>query len=478
MAAAQATSRNSRPCPPSFERNPRSSGKGNSQRLAGVYPDANATQRANVTALYDVRFGDIRRSLFLLFSAVGLVLLLACANVANLFLSRAASRQREFTVRTALGATRRRLIRQLFTECLLLALIGGAFGVALAAAAMGPLLRLAPPDIPRLGEARLDYGVLLFAAGVSALAAILFGLASALQSSRFHIAASLKEVSSSVSMSSRGQQFRSALFVGEVALGVVIVAASALLLRSLFLSQQQNPGFQARHVLALDVLLPSNSYPSPQQQDAFFLQANDRLNLLPGISSASAVFCPPIVGSWGTVFTIPGRPLASKSELPTAVFNTAYPGYFKTMQIPLLAGHSFTSADGPQARPVAIVNESFARLWFLGQNAIGQHIRKGFPDSSGTLLEIVGVLGDIRQFGPDKETKLEVFLPAAQSPFNTMTVVLRTVGDPLQMAVRKNPHSDSHIRRRCDSARSCRTNCLLHTRPPRGAHRSHDRSAL
>jgi predicted permease len=404
-------------------------------RLEQEYPASNSGERTSLTPLADEQLASLRPTFYILLAAVGCVLLIACANVANLQLTRAAARQKEFAVRAAIGAGRARVIRQLLTESVLLASLGGGLGLLLARGTIAPLLRLAPQDIPRLADTAVDATVMLFAFGLSVLTGILFGIAPAFQSSRVKLGGVLKESGATVTSSRSRQSLRSGLFVSEVALAVVLVVACGLLIRSLLKAQAVNPGFNADHVLALDVLLPAKQYDTGEQKDHFFAQALDRLRALPGVTSASAVLCPPIVGTcWTSVYLVSDRPVPPQAEIPNSVFNVATPDYFRTMQVPLLQGRLFAASDDAKAPPVIIINQTLADKWWPHQSPLGKRIKQGFPQDKSPYREIVGVVRDLKQDGPDGQQLPEVFEPMAQNPSEAMTVVARTGPDPLTLA--------------------------------------------
>ena len=374
------------------------------RRLEAEYPKSNSGERASVVPLYDQLYGDVKPAMFTLLAAVGLVLLIACANVANLMLARAASRQREFAVRAAIGASRGRVIRQLLTESVLLSSAGGLMGLLLASWMISPLLRIAPPEIPRLGDTQVNLWVFAFTLIVSVTTGIVFGLAPALQTSNLDLNRVLKESGHSTSGPSR-DRVRAALFVSEVALASVLVIASGLLIRSLWKAQNVNPGFNADHLLALDVMLPHSAYKTDPQILNFFEQASKRIRNLPGVRSASAVFCPPTVGTcWTSVYLVEGRPVPAQDQLAESVFNVAQPDYFQTMGIPLIEGRPFQATDTAQTPPVIVINQSMARRWWPNESPLGKRIKQGFPQSKTPYREIVGVVGDVKQDGPDTPT--------------------------------------------------------------------------
>jgi putative ABC transport system permease protein len=419
------------------------------RQLEREHPDSSSGQRAIAKPLSEALFGDVRAPLWILLAAVGLVLLIACVNVAHLLLARAASRQREFAIRVALGAGRRRLVRQLLTESLLLSALGGALGLLMAIWAIGPLLNLAPAEIPRLGDTRIDPVVLLFTLAASLVTGTLFGLAPAVQASRPDPQTSLRETGPGGTSGPARQRLRAALFVSEVALAFVLVVASALLVRSLVQVQSEPPGFNPAGVLALDVNLPDAKYPRERQQ-AFFSQAVAEVRRLPGVRSASAVLCPPFAGRcWGSVYLVSDRPAPAQADLPSSAFNVAEPAYFRTMEIPLLSGRFFTDADTADSLPVVIINESMARRWWPHESPLGKRIKQGFPQDDSPFREIVGVVGDVRQIGFDAPVQTEVYLPSSQSPEPAMTLVARTASAPMSLA-----HAAAAAVRRVDPEQS------------------------
>lgn len=404
------------------------------RQLELQYPDSNAGLTATVVPLAESLFHDVQTALWTLLAAVGLVLLIACANVAHLQLARASTRQKELAIRSALGASRTRIVRQLLTESLLISGAGGLLGLLVASWTIGPLLRLAPTDIPRLAETRIDPGVLLFTLAVSLATGVLFGLTPAFAASRPDPQAALAELGRGSTSGRSRQRFRTLLFVSEVALAFVLVIGSGLLIRSLLRVRAVSPGFNPDRVLALDVSLPAASYKTDTERHAFFRRALEGLRPLPGVVSASAVYCPPLTGRcWGSVYVLSDRPAPAQAELPHAHWNVAEPGYFATLQVPLLQGRFFTEADRADAANVVIVNETFARLWWPRGNALGKGVKQGFPKDQTPFREIVGVIADIRQEGLDLPAKPEVFIPWEQNPMDSMTLVARASVSPLSL---------------------------------------------
>lgn len=404
-------------------------------RIEHDYPASNSGIRASVTPIYDERFGDVKLPLLMLLAATSCVMLIACANIANLQLARAAQRQKEFAIRAAVGASRWRIIRQLLVESVVLALVGGGLGLLSAWWAMGPLLRLAPSDIPRLTEARVDGGALLFTFGLSVFAGILFGLAPAIQSFKPDLHGSLKESIRGTTASPLRRRLRTVLLISEMALAVVLVIASGLLIRSLLETQAINPGFNVRKILAFDVILPDSNYKTNEQRTNFFAQALTRIRLLPGVQASGAVFCPPLGGApWNSTYLVADQAVPPRAELPTTVFNIADKGYFEVMQIPLIEGRYFSDGDNADSPPVIIINQTLARRWWPNESALGKRIKQGFPESDAPYRAIVGVIGDLKQEGLDAPQLPEVFFPIGQMPSEAMTLVTRTSTAPMSMA--------------------------------------------
>jgi putative ABC transport system permease protein len=363
------------------------------------------------------------------------VLLIACANVAHLLLARASARRREFAIRTAIGAGRGRLVRQLLTESLLLSAVGGALGIVLAAWALGPLLHLAPPEIPRLSDTRIDPAVLLFTLAASTLTGVLFGLVPALQASRNDPQTALRESGNSATGGLERQRLRSALFVSELALAFVLAVAAGLLLRSLKRVEGVSPGMETDGVLALDVYLPEAKYTTPAARRLFYERVLDELRRMPGVEAASASLCTPVVGQcWGSVYLLSDHPVPSQTDLPDSAFNMVESSYFRTMRVPLKEGRFFDATDTPDSPPVVVINESMAKKWWPHESPIGKRIKQGWPQDNSPYREIVGVVGDVPQDGLDATIRTEVFLPMSQHPDTSLTLLIRTSRLPMSLA--------------------------------------------
>jgi predicted permease len=396
-------------------------------RLGMQYPKSDRGERAEMTPIHTEFLGDIQPVLLVLFGAAGFVLLLACANVANLFLARSTTRQKEMALRAAIGATRTRLLRQLLTEALLLSLLGAAAGLLLAFWAMKPLLALAPHSIPNISGVQLNVTVLLFTVAAAVLTGVFFGMAPSLQTMHLDLNRSLKDAPGAASAPAR-RWFRSILLIGEVAAALVLVVGSALLIRSLSAILEVNPGFNPSHLLTLETNLLG-----PQVNDAYDVNFYDsilrRVRAMPGVQSAAAVMQPPVQGlHWTSPYIIEGQEIPP-SERPWTAINMATPDYFRTMQTPLLEGRFFTDADDAQRPLVVILNETLAkRLWPNG-SAIGKRIY-----AQEAWREVVGVVRDLKQYGLNIPAWPETFLPFKQLPIGFMTVIVRTSGNPTDLA--------------------------------------------
>ena len=402
-------------------------------RLNKQYPDI-APRGVEVVPEIDRVAGPVRPALLILLVAVGCVLLIACANVANLMLARGASREKEMAIRAALGAGRGRMIRQLLTESVLLALLGGVLGAALGLWGISGLISLLPVDIPRLAGTRFDSTVLLFTALVSMLTGILFGLAPAAQASRLDFVESLKEGGRGLFEDLDHSRGRGFLVVADMAVAAVLLVGAGLLINSFLRLQHVDPGFNPQHVLTFKMDLPYVRY-SGMRQTQFFERAIKRLSHLPGVLLTSAVLPLPLDGNQvGTFLTIEGQTV-TEANRPRAGYSWVEPGYFRTVGIPLIKGRDFTAADDLKAAPVVIINETLARRFFPRQDPIGKRIKPGIGNGykMPPLREIVGVVGDVRQYGLTSAPGPEVYVPLAQSPLGSMNFVVLTQVDSLSM---------------------------------------------
>lgn len=351
------------------------------RRLEQQYPLSNTGNSAQATSLYELWVGNVRQTLLLLLAAVGFVLLIACANVANLLLARSAARQRELAIRAALGAGSWRIARQLLTESLLLSCLGGALGLMLARWVISGLHSLLPVNVPRLKDVGVDLWVLGFALAASVATGVVFGLAPALQARRTDFNEALKASGRAATMDGRRHRLRRLLLVTEIALALVLSVGAGLMTRSAMRARAVDPGFDPRNLLTMFVSLPGAQYRENARQVAFFEQALDRMRVLPGVRSASLSVCLPIDGScWGSVFVIEGRPLPKRSELWQSQWNIAGKDYFETMRIRLMRGRTFRASDVAGSTSVAVINETAARKFFPGENPIGRRVRQGWPE--------------------------------------------------------------------------------------------------
>jgi putative ABC transport system permease protein len=407
------------------------------QRLSIQYPDTNTGLSFTVTPLHEDIVGSIRPALLVILGAVGFVLLIACANVANLLLARASARHKEVAIRTALGASRMRIIRQLLTESLLLSVLGGALGLLLAMWGVDLLVAASPTDLPRVREIGLDGQVLGFTALVSILTGLLFGLAPALQSTKLDLNESLKEGGRGSTDGLRRNRVRSILVIAEVALSLVLLVGAGLLIRSFVYLLNLSPGFDTQSVLIADIPLSRSRYPTGEQQAVFTRQAIERTRQLPGVTSVAAVNIVPLSGDGRqSTFTIEGRPVPDGQE-PDGEVTTVTPDYFRTMGIPLLTGRTFTEQDKTDSPPVVIISETLARRNFPGEDPLGRRL---ILDDEKPAYEIVGIVGDVRHEGLEKETYPGYYLSFYQAPERQVNLMVRSAPtvDPsgLQLAVR------------------------------------------
>jgi len=395
--------------------------------LSREYPAENAEIGVTVLSLREQIAGPLRPALLTLLAAVILVLLVACANVANLQLARALSRRSELSLRAALGAGRGRLFRQLFTETVVLSLIGGLAGVWLAVLAVDLLVKGFPGGMPNDVPVAVNLPVLLFSLGVTLLAALVSGLAPAWYGLRASLAEGLKA-------RGIGSVFgrldpRSALIVGELGLCVVLLVGGGLLIRSLMRMQEVHPGFEPQRVLTFQFRLPSVKYQEPEQMAAFFGQAVERVRQVPGVTSAGLVSATPLSGNWGsTGYVIAGQAAPPPGQEPVAQFSLVSDRYFKTMEIPLLAGREFDPRDRIASTPVVIVNQELARRAWPGESPVGKLIKEA---DDSVWLTVAGVVGNVRQGSLGEETMPQLYRPVLQRPMLFSNVVARTAGDPL-----------------------------------------------
>jgi putative ABC transport system permease protein len=404
-------------------------------RLEQQYPDANAKVGLMARPLHEAMVGNVRNALLVLMGAVSFLLLITCTNLANLLLARAAARESEMAVRSALGAPRHRLVRQLLTESAVLGIAGGVCGVLLAMWALDSLVALNPEGIQRLDTVRIDRTVLTFAAGVAMLTAFIFGILPALQTTRASLAATLKE--GGRSLAHAGRRTRGALIVAEVALAVTLLAGAGLLIKSFLRLQAVDPGFKPEQVLTFELDVPDSRYKEDDDKTRFFRTAVERFAALPGVRSAGGVIVLPLRGSFNLSFTVNGWPPPKPGQEPTLETRVATPGYFQTVGIPLLKGRYFTPRDDERAPQVALISESAVKKFFANEDPIGRKIRLGWgrgKDKPNVGGEIIGVVGDVRQLGLDVPFEPEIYVPHAQVANSSLEIVLRTDVPPATLA--------------------------------------------
>jgi predicted permease len=406
------------------------------RRLEQQFPDIYPPSRAfslSVRPLLEQVVGDVRPALLVLLGAVGFVLLIACANVANLLLARATVREKELAIRAAIGAGRWRIVRQLLTESVVLSCAGGAFGLLVAYWGLDGLRALDPGNIPRLQNVALDGRVLSFTFGVAVLTGVLFGLAPALRGSRVNLGETLKEGGRNSVGGHR--RLRDALVVAEVALSLVLLAGAGLLVRSFARVEQVEPGFDARGVVSMRFSLAGTSYAGKRGLE-FYQPLLERVRHLPGVEAAGAVSTVPLNGSvgWGNI-TIEGYSPASGRAAIQSDQRAASPGYFETMRVPLLGGRYFDEHDTKDSTPVVIIDENMARAYWPGQNPLGKRLKLGeLEDKDSPWMTIVGVVGNVKQYALDADSRVTLYVPQQQDSFGTMYVVARTSGDPQSLA--------------------------------------------
>jgi putative ABC transport system permease protein len=405
------------------------------KRMETNFPDSNTNMGVNLVSLRDQTVGRVRPALYVLLGAVALVLLIACANVANLLLSRAAAREREFAIRAAMGAGRGQIIRQLLTESVLLGLLASAVGVGLAVAGLDALKALLPADMPRIDQIGVDARVLGFTLGVSFLTACAFGLVPALQASKPKLSETLKEAGGrSGSHGVRSRQVRRLLVIAEVALAIMLLVGAGLLIKSFNRLQSVELGFRTDRLLTLELQLPASKYVDGAARRPFHQQLLERLQNLPGVEGAGAttsILLSALANSG--YFNIEGRPTPRAGERVELTFDSVTPNYHQLMGTPLLKGRAFTEQDGPDSPRVVMVNDTFVRRFFPGEDPIGKRINFGdnADQTQNPWRTIVGVVADTRRNGFDREPRPESYMPLLQRSPGWTTYVIRSASpDP------------------------------------------------
>ncbi len=398
-----------------------------SARLAKAFPAENDGWAIRMVPLQQMIVGNAKSSLLVLLGAVGLVLLIACANIANLLLTRATSRAREIAVRTTLGAGRTRIVRQLLSETAVLGLLGGLAGIVLAYFGIQALSSLLPPGLPRVNAIRIDNMVLGFALLLSAIASFAFGLAPAWFAANSNLQSSLREGGGRSGESRNRRRARSFLAAGEIALAMVLLVAAGLLLRSFSKLMSVSPGFDAQHIVQADISLPRFQYSTPQQWAAFSEELLARVQADPGLQDSAVAVPRPIAdGCVNLGFDIVGTPPSSASVSRTANYVSVSPDYFRVMGISLLAGRFFNQHNVMSAPRVSVISEAMARLYFPNQNPLGKRLTFGFPPDSGAMREIVGVVGNVRDVALGQDPGPMMYVPYAQAPFWGANMIVKT----------------------------------------------------
>ncbi len=418
--------------------------------LAKQYPDSNTSNGIRIRTMMEVMVGDtVKSTLWILFGAVAFVLLIACANIANLLLARATSRRKEMAIRAAMGAGRWRIARQLLTESILLAVVGGGLGLIIARLMVRWILYVSPTAIPRSREITLDWKVMAFTVGVSLFTGILFGLVPALQAGEVDVNETLKE-------SGRGTSakhwLRSSLVIVEVATTMVLLIGAGLMIRSFYRLQKVDPGFSYEHLTSFTVALPQKKYTDIDQRNAFFQQLLQNLRTTPGVQSVAAASGLPLGNNgWQTSFVVDGQPPPKPGDAPLMEACTVTPDYFRTMNIPLVAGRYFTDQDNRafaagrdmskmdegermvNGANVIIVDQEFARRHWPNDQAVGKRIKFG-TDPNSPALTVVGVVGRVKMESLDDDSnRVQGYFSFAQLPFGGMTIIMKGVGDPNQL---------------------------------------------
>jgi putative ABC transport system permease protein len=417
--------------------------------LEKQYPDSNAGNRVRIRPLLEIYVSDARSTLWVLFGAVAFVLLIACANIANLLLARATARQKEMAIRSAMGAGRWRIARQMLTESVLLALVGGTLGLLIARWCIDFILYISPDAIPRSREISLDWRVMAFTVGVSFLTGILFGLVPALQAGVVDVHETLKETGRGTT---RRHWVRSSLVVVEVATTLVLLIGAGLMIRSFYRLQSVNPGFSYARLASFTVSLPQRKYVTEEQRSDFFKRLLENISGLPGVEASAVASGLPLGNNgWQTSFLVDGQPRPPRDQTPLMEACTVTPDYFRAMNIPLLRGRFFNDHDNRSflaGRDLSklnegerlisgvnsiIIDEEFARRHWPNEDAVGKRIRLGGDDDS-PLLTVLGVVGRVKMEGLSQDSnRVQGYFPFWQLPFTGMTVIMKATGDPNQL---------------------------------------------
>jgi putative ABC transport system permease protein len=418
--------------------------------LEKQYPDTNAGTRVRLRPLLEIFVVDVRRALWVIFGAVGFVLLIACANIANLLLARATARKKEMAIRTAVGASRWRIARQLLTESVLLSLIGGAIGLALARWGVDLILYVSPNAIPRSREIGLDWKVLAFTIGISFLTGILFGLVPAIQAGEVDVHETLKETGRGTS----GRQWlRSSLVVVEVATTLILLIGAGLMIRSFYLLQKVNPGFSHEHLTSFSISLPEKKYATEEARASFYNRLLENIRALPGVESAAAASGLPLGNNgWQTGFVVEGQPLPPREQTPLMEACLVTPDYFKAMNIPVLRGRVFNDRDdrshlagkdlsklNENQREMAgvnsiVIDEEFAKRYWPNEDPVGKRVKLGGAGDDAPSLEVLGVVGRVKMESLNQNSdRVQGYFAFAQTPSEGMTIIIKGASEPNQL---------------------------------------------
>jgi len=406
-------------------------------RLEKEYP-ANRGEGILVSPFMDEVVGNVRPALLTLLGAVGVVLLIACANVAGLLLAQHAGRSKEIAIRAALGAGRRRLVRQFFIEGLLLSLLGTVAGLALASLGLKVLLQFVPAGVPRLAQVSLNWRVLGFTILIALGTCLIFGLIPALETSRLDLNSALEHSGRTSGPGASKLRFRQLLVVFQISMAVMLVIGAGLLVKSFWLLQRVDPGFESEHVLSAGLTLTISKYSEPEQINNFHKQLLERVSAIPGVKHATIAYDHPLTSNWIDSFQVEGRVLPADSRSQSANFVPIGPEYFDTVGLKLAGGRRFTPLDDENHPGVVLVNESFVKQYFPNENALGQKMRLGPPgriwrNKKLTSFEVVGVVRDVKLAGLEAPSEPAYYIPASQAPLEDMTILVRTTTDPLSI---------------------------------------------
>jgi putative ABC transport system permease protein len=401
------------------------------RQLETAYPDSNQGWTVLLRPIRRALVGDLQTSILLLWGAVGFVLLIACANIANLLLARSVARHRDVAIQLALGATRYRIVRRLLLESIALALLGGIAGSVLAYWGVRGIVALAA-DSMTTSFVRIDPMVVMFTALLSVATGVLFGMTPALQLSKTDLNESLKEGARNASSGHGRQRLRSALVVAEIALSLVLLIGAGLVIRSFLKLTHVNPGFNTRNVLTVELTLPDKKYPGPDAQRRFVDNALRDISSVPGATAVGVTHVLPFTGDYVLAIFFEGKPPAKPSDVPSANYYAVSPDYFTVMGIPVKRGRAFTKQDGEGTPRVAIVSESFAARFFPNEDALGKRIN--ITNGPQTWRQVVGIVGNTKQYGLNRQPPAQMYEPILQKPFPFMTFVVKTTGSPMALS--------------------------------------------